>query len=986
MHQSTSLEADVQRVGRELFAKVKSRKSSSAGWWNSKLIEYSLKDPALKVQLFRFVDVLPALRSSGEVARHLKEYFDSPGQRFPAFLTWGASLAAFSSLAAAASAAAIRRSVEDMARQFIAGATPKEALDAILYFRAKGLAVTLDALGEAVVSEAEADDYLKKYCDLLEVLTQDAPKWKPNPKLDTSARGTVPRINLSVKISSLYSQIDALDPDGSRRGVEARLLPLLERARAAGAFVNIDMEDYKLKDLTLDIFKNVAMRREFRDWPDCGLVIQAYLKDSAKDLDELAAWASRRGTPVTVRLVKGAYWDYETMISKQHGWNCPVFEEKRETDANFERCAAKLLDAYPRLETAMASHNIRSLAFALAYAQEHALPTNAFELQALYGMADPLKEALTEDGYRVRVYTPFGGLLPGMAYLVRRLLENTANDSFLRQGFVACVAEEKLLQDPATIAPMPRNDSAVAAFTNEPDAAFHQAATRLAFSSALECVRKQLGKRYLLVINGKAVQGAAGEFLTRCPSDRTLIVGQTASADAVQTDAAVAAAKQAFPAWRALHVKERADILRKVAGIMRRRREELSAWEVFEAAKPLHEADGDVTEAIDFLEYYARQAECLLSPKLRQPVPGESNEDWHDPRGVAAVIAPWNFPLAILTGMTAAALATGNTVVMKPAEQTPVIAAKLMEILKESGLPDGVCHYLPGVGEVVGARLVIHPDVNLIAFTGSQAVGLSINAAAAQTRSGQQGVKKVICEMGGKNAIVVDSDADLDEAVLGVVKSAFGYAGQKCSACSRVIVVGDAYEPFLARLIEAVQSIKVAAADDPGCAVPAVIDDEARTRILKTIAQGKTEAKLAVEVDVSALAAQGSFVGPVVFRDVAPQAAIAQEEIFGPVLCAMFAPTFDAALRLALDVPYALTGSLFSRSPLNIRRAREEFRVGNLYINRGSTGAKVERQPFGGFKMSGIGSKAGGPEYLLQFVEARTVTENTMRRGFAPEI
>ncbi|MBI3828649.1 MAG: bifunctional proline dehydrogenase/L-glutamate gamma-semialdehyde dehydrogenase, partial [Planctomycetes bacterium] len=679
------------------------------------------------------------------------------------------------------------------------------------------------------------------------------------------------------------------------------------------------------------------------------------------------------------------YWDYETIIAKQHGWTCPVFTQKHETDANFEALSRTLLSGYPYVEAAIASHNVRSLAHALAWAKEISCPSNAFEIQALYGMADPMKEALAEDGYRVRVYTPFGELLPGMAYLVRRLLENTANESFLRQGFVEGVAEDKLLQNPAEILSVPAKPHTQPYFENEPDAAFHEAATRAAFSSALEQVRKQLGASYPLVIGGKDVKGEAAEGVSRDPSQRATIVGRVAGASAAQADAAVFAAKQAFPAWRDMPAADRAALLRKAAQIIRARRHEFSAWEVFECAKPAREADGDVAEAIDFLDYYAAEAERLMKPVKRSPVPGETDEDWHQPRGVAAVIAPWNFPLAILTGMTAAALAAGNTVVMKPAEQSPVIAAKLMEVFKETGFPAGVVNYLPGAGEVVGARLVVHPDVNVIAFTGSMAVGLAINAEAAKTRQGMQGVKKVICEMGGKNAVIVDSDADLDEAVLGVVKSAFGYAGQKCSACSRAIVVGDAYEPFLKRMAEAVASIRLASAADPGCAVPPVIDDESRERILKMIAKGKSEAKVAVETNADELAKRGSFVGPVVFRDVPPHASIAQEEIFGPVLCVMQAKDFDEALKIALDVAYALTGGLFSRSPLNIERARREFRVGNLYINRGTTGAKVDRQPFGGFKMSGIGSKAGGPEYLLQFVEPRTVTENTLRRGFAPE-
>jgi RHH-type transcriptional regulator, proline utilization regulon repressor / proline dehydrogenase / delta 1-pyrroline-5-carboxylate dehydrogenase len=334
--------------------------------------------------------------------------------------------------------------------------------------------------------------------------------------------------------------------------------------------------------------------------------------------------------------------------------------------------------------------------------------------------------------------------------------------------------------------------------------------------------------------------------------------------------------------------------------------------------------------------------------------------------------------------MTAAAIVTGNTVVMKPAEQSPVIAAKLMEIIRDAGIPDGVVNYLPGVGEEIGPVLVESPDVDLIAFTGSRAVGLGINERASRSEMQQEMVKRVIAEMGGKNAIIVDDDANLDEAVLGVVTSAFGYAGQKCSACSRAIVVDSAYDDFVRRLLSATKSLKVGPAENPGTFVGPVIDEEARGRIEEYIEVGKEEATLAFAGDLGDLAGQGSYVAPHIFVDVPPESRIAQEEIFGPVLAVMKARNFDDALAIANGTKYALTGGVFSRSPANLKKAREQFVAGNLYLNRGITGALVERHPFGGFKMSGIGTKAGGPDYLLQFVIPIAISENTMRRGFAP--
>ncbi len=366
-------------------------------------------------------------------------------------------------------------------------------------------------------------------------------------------------------------------------------------------------------------------------------------------------------------------------------------------------------------------------------------------------------------------------------------------------------------------------------------------------------------------------------------------------------------------------------------------------------------------------------------------LPGEENQYFYRARGVAVIIAPWNFPLAILTGMAAAALVTGNTVVLKPAEQSSVIGYKLMELIHAAGIPDGVVNFLPGVGEDIGPALVGSPDVDIIAFTGSRSVGLSINELASQSHGQQTAVKHVLAEMGGKNAIIVDNDADLDEAVLGVMHSAFGYAGQKCSACSRVIVLADAYDEFLKRLVEATKALKVGPSELPDSDLGPVVDEEAADRIRQTIEAGLTQGRLVLgEPLPEKLTAAGCFIAPHIFADVPPDAPLAQDEIFGPVLVVFKAPDLTAALQIANNTPYALTGGCFSRSPANLKRIRQEFQVGNLYLNRGITGALVARQPFGGFKLSGIGSKAGGPDYLDHFLIPVNITENTLRRGFAP--
>ncbi|MFO0969723.1 MAG: L-glutamate gamma-semialdehyde dehydrogenase [Gemmataceae bacterium] len=519
-------------------------------------------------------------------------------------------------------------------------------------------------------------------------------------------------------------------------------------------------------------------------------------------------------------------------------------------------------------------------------------------------------------------------------------------------------------------------------FANDPLADFSRDDNRQAMQAALADVKRRLGQSYPLVLDGRRVDTA--EWIESLnPSHVREIVGRCGKATTQHARDALAAAERAFPAWRDTPFEERCRLLERAADIMRKRRFELAAWEVFECGKQWREADADVAETIDYCRYYADEMR-RLGRGYSMNVPGETNHYFYEPRGIAVIIAPWNFPLAILCGMTTAALVTGNTAIMKPAEQSSVIAAKLQEILEEAGAPAGVVQYLPGIGEEIGPTLTEDPRTALVAFTGSRGVGLLLNRQTAEVKDGQDHIKRMIAELGGKNAIIVDDDADLDEAVLGVVASAFGYQGQKCSACSRVIVLQDIHDTFLTRLIEATRSLKLAPAEDPGCRVGPVIDGEARERILGYIEKGKQEARLAYAGDLAFLVNEGFYVAPHIFADVPPTAAIAQEEIFGPVLAVIKVKDFDEALAVANGTKYALTGGLFTRSPEHLARVRRDFRVGNLYINRKITGALVGRQPFGGFKLSGMGSKAGGPDYLLQFVLPRTITENTMRRGFAP--
>lgn len=1002
--QDPVLDRAVLQCGQEIFRRLENQSGSifNKDWWYGRIMEWSMKNEAFKVQMFRFVDVLPYLNSSDEVARHLKEYFAEGGE-IPSIFNVGMGLG---SLAPGLMAGAVRKNVTQMAKMFIVGENAKEALPVLIKNRKAGLGFTVDILGEAALSEAEALDYQRRYIDLIAGLSKETRDWKPHSILDQDDRSAIPAVNVSIKVSSLFSQVNTKAWEATKDTLKGRLRPIFDLALRERVFVNLDMEQYSLKDMTIEIFEELLTEPAYAEYAHFGCVIQAYLKDSLPDVERLIRFAEKRRVPFTVRLVKGAYWDYETVLAEQRGWSVPVFTEKSASDANFEDCAKKLLDNHRVVRVALGSHNVRSIAASMVHAEKLGLPKSAFEVQMLYGMADPIKKAIVEMGYRVREYAPVGELIPGMAYLVRRLLENTSNESFLRSKFAENASSEKLLADPKSLVRTPANHSngtsheastsskasstvspaasrSLAQFKNEPLLDFGYAHVRKQMTEAISQRRKQLlGETSPLsaFIGGASVLGPKS-FIRENPSHVSETWRPVTLCTVEQAQQSVEAAHKAFSNWRKTKPEERAALVDRVADMMRDQRYQLAATQVLEVGKPWAEADGDVCEAIDFCRYYAQSMRELALGNKSGSVAGETNHYHYVPRGVTSVIAPWNFPLAIMCGMTVGALVTGNTVIIKPAEQSLLVAREFVELLFKAGFPKEAIQFLPGIGEEVGPVITDHPLVSTIVFTGSRQVGLQIIEKAAKVHPGQKWVKRGIAEMGGKNAVIVDSDADLDEAVTGIVYSAFGFAGQKCSACSRVIVLDEIYDRFVTRLAEAAKSIHVGKAEDPQSYLGPVVDEEARTRIERVIASASGTAKLLFQ---GSAPAGGHFVGPTIFVDVDPKSDLAQNEIFGPVLAVIRASTFDQALEIANDTQYGLTGGLFSRSPARIEQAKAEFEVGNLYINRQITGALVHRHPFGGFKMSGVGSKTGGRDYLLQFMDQRNISENTLRRGFAP--
>jgi len=981
----------------ELGSSQRARFATSS-WWNEKTLNWAVSHPSFKTQLFRFVDVFPATSDDDDVLAHLEEYFRSAD--VPAVVDLGLGAAEHLPFGPAVSAGLARRNIARLARQFIAGTGPVSAMEALHALWRSGRAFTVDLLGEKTVTDRDADRYAARLDELLGALIAGAPAWAPDDHLERDDVGPVPRVNVSVKPTALSAHFAPLTREDGVAETLDRLRPVLARAQAGGAHVHLDMEYYEVKDVTLELLERIATDPAFAGL-DLGVVVQAYLKDAHADLRDLADLSRRRmqiagpgsktGTsPLTVRLVRGAYWDAESIAARAEGWPVPVFETKEQTDANFERCTRLLHDNHGAVRAAFGTHNLRSVAHAVAYARAVGIADTGYEMQMLYGMAAPLHAAITRLGLRLRVYTPVGELVPGMAYLVRRLLENTSNESFLRQRYTAPELDT-LARPPASADPPgPVPDETRRAtdpdrpgpYRHEPHAEWRRGRARAALSSALDHTGARLGVDVPAFVDGAAVATTA-TIDSVDPARPGRLVSRSASCGPDEADRAIEAARGAWPEWRRTPARARAAVLFGAAEWMRARRPSLAALEVFEAGKPWADADADVCEAIDFLEYYGRRMLDLAEGAPVESPPGEANTMGYVGRGVGAVIAPWNFPLAIPTGMVSAALVTGNAVVFKPAEQTPGVAWRLVEALRAGGLPDGVLAFLPGRGEIVGAHLVRHPDVAFVTFTGSKAVGLEIVEQAAVHRPGQRDVKRVVVEMGGKNAIVVDDDADLDQAVPIVVSSAFGYSGQKCSACSRLVAVGHVHDELVERVVGAAERLRIGHPASMGVELGPLIDAEAHARVLDYASKAAEEGEVVLaRHDVPG---EGFFAGPTIVTGVDPGARIATDEIFGPVLVVLRAETIEEAVALANHTDYALTAGIVSRSPTNIALASRELLAGNVYVNRPITGAIVGRHPFGGYGMSGVGSKAGGPDYLLQFVEPRAVSENTVRQGFAPD-
>jgi len=897
---------------------------------------------------------LPEGGTARQVAALLREYFADEADRLPELLKLPIAAVRSDFLPEEVRATLVRRSMLMIAYRFIVDPSERSIDNVLRRLEHFNRYPSFDLLGEAVLSAPEADAYRKGSLELLDRLGRHRMARQRTP-------GGRPALEVSIKLTALTAQFNPEAPEATIDRVRGPFAQICDAARSRGIGVTVDAEQFMYRELIWEIIRDAAgPGGPFAEWPDLGMVVQAYLRHSEAHAQDIIEFGRRRGTPLRVRLVKGAYWDYEYIVAEQHSWPVPVYLDKAETDRSFERIVRRVLEAHTAVSLAAGSHNVRSHAYAEAVREALGLPEHTVEHQTLYRTLEHLSRALPLMGWSARDYIPSGERIPGMAYLVRRILENTSQAGFLTQ--------QRRSEDPAKLLSPPapagedetyRRPQYATGFLNDPEPRLFDHDERAQMDEALESTRERWGAEYPLVFGGESVSGHES-VASHSPSHPAEVVGRVHFAGAQQADAAIAMANKGARKWAETAPSERASIGLRAAAILRERRHEIAAWVVHEGGRTRSEALADVGEAIDHIEWNAREL-------LRQE---KTVRDDYRPRGVVGVISPWNFPIALPARMVSAALMAGNAVILKPSEQTPIVTQKLVEALHQAGAPRDALIHLPGRGETVGRRLVDSPDVDMIAFTGSKAVGVSIYKSESEVSLARGGIKRTITEMGGKNPIIVFPDADMDEAVASILTSAFGHAGQKCSACSRVIVHHTAYGRLVLRLIQAARSLVVGPADDPDTFINPMIDEEAKARVLRYGDIARQEGN--VLLDMQAAGPSGSLcVGPMIVH-IAPEKAstsrIMQEEIFGPVLAVTQFSTERDATDLANSVPYSLTAGIFSRSPATVRRVTQELNAGNIYVNRKITGARVGIEPFGGFNFSGTGPKAGGEDYLLAFM------------------
>ncbi|MFP5385627.1 MAG: bifunctional proline dehydrogenase/L-glutamate gamma-semialdehyde dehydrogenase [Bacteriovoracia bacterium] len=963
------------------------------GDYNSSLFEkvsdYGLTLTAqydlIRVHVLKFLALLPSLdhdKRGYEVKRNLLESLrrlldDSKAlslqkkrgtRQLPLHLTilFSVAMNIASFMPAALLATIVRIMVRMMARRFIAGESINTSHETLRQLRNSKREATLDQLGELVVSAKEADEYFEKVLQLIHGLKQHIPKGEKN-------KAGILNAHVSIKVSALSHDFRPQAFEATYAKVAPRLKRILQEAQREEVFINVDAEHYHYRDLVLEIYGKVLLETpELKDYDQTGIVVQAYLRDGARHLMDVVELARKRNIRMPIRLVKGAYWDAETIEGEAHQFTPPQFLNKEESDLHFRQLAYLSLKNHEFIQLAIGSHNLQDHAFVESVRELRFPKAPVIEHQCLHMTYEALSHGLAKMGWPTRNYMPIGNLLVGMAYLVRRIMENSSQVGVLsimrsHQKASGLISPVEVHQDKKKNGKL-HFDSFITQLKSD----FSPARPlKLYIPYERKLLEKEIEEFAREIDQKQETFKNSPETKVYCSSRPELILGTVKENSNAEAIKAVEEAEEGLmKSWWSKQslTLYRVSVLLKAADLMLLKRNKLSALIIFEAGKTMTEALADVDEAIDFINFYARQ-------EISLQLSGQKYTN----RGVISVIAPWNFPLAIPCGMTIAPLAAGNAVILKPAEQTPLIGIELYHLLLEAGVPKEVLYLILGDGEVVGAPLVSHPRTAGVVFTGSKNVGTWI-----YKHAGKEVLqhyyhqipmqKKIITEMGGKNAIIVTNNCELDETISGILYAAFGHSGQKCSAASRVIVHREVKDALVTRLIQAIKDLKVGEALDPATSVNPLITREDQERVRKAVEEAKDEAIRTngkILIDRSFEKLPGFCVGPALFEIPPHQAkkkeSWAQREIFGPVIHITEYESLIEAVELFNGTEYALTGGIYSQSQDDIDFLLKFLRAGNLYVNRPNTGARVAIEPFGGFKLSGTGPKAGGSDYVKEF-------------------
>ena len=967
----SEMDAEVEVLSGKLLKRMDAYRPSLFERFSGFVLHLTARYDLLRIHLLKFVAVLPSLEHDKlgvEVKRilleHLRRLLEDNRRLkvLPRFLGWMFHLAFWGARVCPLRILRwkVRFFIHLSARLFIAGEDINSAEKSLKALERTGRGATLDPLGELVFSEEEADAYRDQVLEFIRESARQLGKGNRNLAGINSA-------HVSIKVSALCSDFRAEAFEGVCARTLPRLREILLAAKEHEVFINIDAEHYDYRDLVFKIYRRVLLTTpELADFADTGIVVQSYLRDGAGHLAEVCQLAQERKITMPIRLVKGAYWDVETIDADAHSWNAPEFLNKEESDLLYRQLIVKVFESWPHLQLCLAGHNFADHCFAEILREKSYSQVPPVEHQCLHMTCEALSQGMVQMGWVVRNYIPIGPLLVGMAYLVRRIMENSSQMGVLT--LMHNRGERNNLSSPVkTYHKKQRGGQWVrdvsqkysSGFANVTPLRCYVESEWGAFERALKEIR--LGVEY------GSVWKLNGEIQTVCsPNDSKVVVGQIRFAAREDVSRIVNIVDEAYSRgdWAKSSIAYRSGLLLNTAALLLAERNRLAALIVHEAGKTPMEALGDVDEAIDFLNYYACCA-LDMSPALS--------------RGSYGVISPWNFPLAIPCGMVAAPLVSGNTVVLKSAEQTPLVASRLIELFHQAGVPKDVLIHLPGMGESVGAALVEHPRLAGIVFTGSREVGTQIIKFAGRRLYqnhlyGDTYPVKVIAEMGGKNAIIVTDNAELDETVAGILESAFGHAGQKCSAASRVIVHNSVKTRLIARLRMAINDLTVAPSSHFDCLINPLITRNDQERLRRQVREATLEAQEyggKVWVDRSREEVSGWCVGPSLIelsadRSIHPDS-YARKELFGPVLHLIGVDSLDESLKVYNATEYALTGGIFSQSQDDIDYLSAQMESGNIYINRNITGARVAVEPFGGFKFSGTGPKAGHKSYLRAF-------------------